>query len=174
MEYNEIIIRPVQLSDVKKIYEFRKKVVSETHYLITSPDELPNYETLRRYVKIYITDPLRLHLVAEFDRKIVGEITMLIHEKKRMRHVAEFGISVLKDYWGVGIGKNLISNAIKWAITKKVTRIQLEVMKTNKRAIKLYEKFGFQIEGIKRNAVKINNRYIDLLIMGLLIAPERR
>ncbi|MBC7123627.1 MAG: GNAT family N-acetyltransferase, partial [Pseudothermotoga sp.] len=45
-------------------------------------------------------------------------------------------------------------------------KIQLEVMANNERAIRLYEKFGFEIEGRKKKAILLDDEYVDLLVMG--------
>lgn len=55
---------------------------------------------------------------------------------------------MLQEYWGYGIGKNLLGESITWADTNGIQKITLNVLETNTNAIKLYQKHGFEIEGI--------------------------
>lgn len=163
---NNVVIEEINKNQIKNFYNFKKEILSETKFLITSKDELMDFDSFRNYVLFYITNPYRIIYIAKFKEKIIGEITMMIHEKKKMKHVAEFGISVLKEFRGIGIGKKLISTAEQWAFEHGVKRIQLEVMSNNLKAINLYLNLGYKIEGRKKMAVSFDNHYVDLLIMG--------
>ncbi len=73
-------------------------------------------------------------------------------------HRAGIGISVLKDYWNIGIGSAMFSEIISLAKEHKETEIlELEFIEGNKRAKALYEKFGFQEICIKPKAYKLRN-----------------
>lgn len=74
----------------------------------------------------------------------------------------------MAQYRGKGLGKALIDKALKEAKRKGLTRIELTVRENNKPAISLYEKFGFFIEGIQRNAVCIEGKYENHVLMALL------
>ncbi|ABR31616.1 GNAT family N-acetyltransferase [Thermosipho melanesiensis] len=158
--------REVSISDVEDLYNFRKKILNETKFLITSPDEIMDFHSFKNYVRFYIENKFRNIFVAKIEKEIIGELVIMIHERKRMRHVAEFGISVLKEFRGIGIGKSLIQIAEKWAFERGVRRIQLEVMGNNLRAIGLYSKLGYKFEGRKVHAVNLDGMYVDLLIMA--------
>ena len=56
-----------------------------------------------------------------------------------------------------------------WAKNKEISRLELSVMVTNKWAIKLYKKLGFEVEGTKKNAVLLHSGYVDEYIMAKLI-----
>ncbi|WP_126993507.1 GNAT family N-acetyltransferase [Thermosipho globiformans] len=164
----ELIIEEISKSDIFNLYEYRKNILSETPFLVTTLDDLMDFNSFKNYIHFYIENDLRNIFVAKKDNSIVGEITILIHDKKRMRHVAEFGISVLKEYRGKGIGKKLIQTAEKWAFDKKVKRIQIEVMENNRVALNLYHSLGYKIEGRKKMAVRFDDSFIDLIIMAKL------
>ena len=63
--------------------------------------------------------------------------------KDKVRHRAEFGISVLKEYWGLGIGRALLEACIKCAKEAGYAQLELTVVAENARAIALYQKAGF-------------------------------
>lgn len=48
-------------------------------------------------------------------------------------------------------------------------KISLSVFSTNKRAINLYKKFGFEIEGVKKKEIKIDEEYVDEILMALFL-----
>ncbi|MBW9234989.1 GNAT family N-acetyltransferase, partial [Leptospira santarosai] len=78
-----------------------------------------------------------LFLVAEVDQQIVGFSRCEGSNLKRSSHKVEFGVCVLKEFWGYGIGKNLLQQSIHWADTHEIKKIILNVLETNEKAIEL-------------------------------------
>ena len=60
-----------------------------------------------------------------------------------------------------------MDECIKKARQNRLKRIELEAWITNTGAILMYDKYGFSIEGIKKNALSIHGKYVDLIVMGL-------
>jgi RimJ/RimL family protein N-acetyltransferase len=80
---------------------------------------------------------------------------------------------VLKDYWGLSIGKHLLRYLIDWAKkTGKVRKINLRVRVDNERAIRLYQRLGFVIEGTLKREFYVGGRFIDSYLMGLCVDPK--
>ena len=63
------------------------------------------------------------------------------------KHRAEFGISILKEYWGFGIGRALINACVQCAKEAGYVQLELDVVADNTRAIALYQSVGFQEYG---------------------------
>lgn len=83
-----------------------------------------------------------------------------------MTHRGEIGIGIKKSAWGLGIGSMLMEKLLDFAFNKAHTEIiSLEVRSDNKRAIHLYEKYGFQKVGCFKGYFKINGEFIDFDIM---------
>ncbi|MFP3435459.1 GNAT family N-acetyltransferase, partial [Paraburkholderia sp. SIMBA_061] len=79
---------------------------------------------------------------------------------KRFCHKVEFGVCVARDFWGHGIGKNLLEKSIEWADQSGVEKMTLNVLASNKKAIELYQKYDFGIEGVlKRDRRHANGHY---------------
>lgn len=77
---------------------------------------------------------------------------------------------VAKKYQNQGIGSELIRQLIEWAKGNGVTtRISLDTRADNVMAVSLYMKFGFQIEGCRKNSTLLNGTYYDLYVMGMMI-----
>ena len=89
-------------------------------------------------------------------------------EKYKVKHRADFGISVLKEYWGLGIGRSLTKACIECAKTAGYKQLELSVVADNERAVSMYKKEGFVEYG--RNPKGFNSRItgyqevIDMLL----------
>jgi ribosomal protein S18 acetylase RimI-like enzyme len=84
----------------------------------------------------------------KFNGGIVGFSRCEGNKLKRTAHKVEFEVCVLNEYLGYGIGKNLLKESIHRADSNEVKKITLNVLETNDKAIKLYKKYGFEVEGI--------------------------
>lgn len=79
------------------------------------------------------------------------------------------GADISKEYTGMGIAKNAYNLFIPFLFTEyNLNKISLEVLSTNQRAINLYNKLGFVKEGVKREEILKNNKWIDSIIMSIL------
>ncbi|WP_348633530.1 GNAT family protein [Rhizobium sp. BK251] len=67
-----------------------------------------------------------------------------------------------------GLGHRLIVRTLEGAREKGVIRVELSVHSDNERAIRLYERVGFVREGVARDAVFIDGRYLDAVDMALI------
>ena len=63
--------------------------------------------------------------------------------RDKLRHRAEFGVSVLRAYWGLGLGRALTEACIQCAKEAGYEQLELTVVAENERAIALYRKAGF-------------------------------
>jgi putative acetyltransferase len=107
-------------------------------------------------------------LVAEIEGQVVGN-TGLRRDEHNRSHVGHIGMMVHTDYQGMGVGSALMEAAIDLAENwLGLTRLQLEVYTDNARAIGLYEKYGFEREGLYRAYAYRDGQYVDTLVMGRL------
>lgn len=90
-----------------------------------------------------------------------------------MSHRAEFGVSVEKSEWGRGVGSALLQKIIEYAKTHGIELVSLEVRSDNKRAIHVYEKFGFRKIGTSPAYFKIDGEYFDFDLMVLDLRSDR-
>ena len=97
---------------------------------------------------------------------------LTVESNLRRRHSGGLGIMVRTDCQGQGIGTALLEAVLdladNWLMLR---RVELEVYADNQRAVRLYEKFGFETEGRKREASVKNGAYVDLLVMARLRTP---
>jgi L-phenylalanine/L-methionine N-acetyltransferase len=107
-------------------------------------------------------------IVAVLDGRIVGNAG-LVRSKGRRSHVGEIGMSVHDDFCGRGIGSALMAALIDTADNwLNLTRLELTVYVDNESAIRLYRKFGFEVEGTRRADVFRGGKLVDSLAMARL------
>lgn len=160
-EYN---IVPITLAHLAGFRAAVDSVAREKKYL--SFLEGPSFDMTKNFVEENIKDKWP-HVVAIVDGNVVGWCDITSLHRPVYAHCGELGIGVVVPYRGQGIGKALMHDALNRAKEKGLERIELSVFGENMPAIALYQKTGFVIEGKKRNAVKINGQYDDLICMAL-------
>jgi putative acetyltransferase len=82
--------------------------------------------------------------------------------------VGVLGIALLPQARGQGLGGRLMDAAIDKACRQGITRIELTVRADNLRAKALYERKGFEVEGLCRRAFRVDDQYIDSYSMALV------
>jgi putative acetyltransferase len=107
-------------------------------------------------------------LVAVIDGKAIGMI-FLAREENRRSHVGSIGMAVHDAYAGRGVGTALVAAVVDMADNwLNLKRVELSVYADNARAIALYERFGFEREGLLRAFAWRNGAYADALTMARL------
>ncbi|MEH7177929.1 GNAT family N-acetyltransferase [Neobacillus vireti] len=161
-------IRSARKSDAKDLSELRLQIDGETENMNRERGEaFIDEEGFEKIIEADTNHPRNLFLVAEVDGKLVGYLRCVGNDLKRFLHKAEFGLGVRKEFWGYGIGKNLMKESISWADTNSIKKIVLDVIETNHNAIKLYKRLGFEIEGIMKNdKILSDGKYYHTYIMG--------
>ena len=108
-------------------------------------------------------------LLACVGDEVVGQLTLSVYTNPRTRHSGHFGIVVRDDWQGKGVGTALMEACVDLADNRLgLARLDLRVYVDNARAISLYKKFGFEIEGTHRRFAYRNGEYVDAHIMARL------
>ncbi|EJL6357787.1 GNAT family N-acetyltransferase, partial [Vibrio cholerae] len=109
--------------------------------------------------------------VAVMDGEVVGNLGFELCTNPRRRHVGTFGMGVKDDVQGLGVGSALLKTVIDLADNwLNLKRIELTVYVDNERAINLYKKFGFVIEGESKAYAFRNGSYVDVYHMARVVA----
>lgn len=171
-EEMEVVIREAIPDDTGALLAVTKVIGGETDLLIMDEEGLALEEEELAYqlARLYESEN-NILFVALVDAKIVGVASVKAEANVRMAHIGEVGISLLQSFWGFGLGSLLMDEVILWAQESKIIRrLELTVQSRNLRAIHLYEKFGFQTEGVlKRGARLDDGQFLDVRLMSLLI-----
>lgn len=135
--------------------------------------QLPYSAIAPRVERFSQHQPGRYSLVAEVDGEIVGNLSLMVIDRPRRRHVAEMGIAVRDEFQGKGVGTALMTAMIELAERWiGIERVELVVHADNAPAIHLYEKFGFAIEGTARRYALRDGQYVDAHYMARLRPQE--
>ncbi len=175
MEYKlkndtKIILRDVLVSDAGAVLEYIHKVNVESKNLMREPAEFKmTLKEEEAFLKSAIESNDSCFLVAYHDDLLISTAGFKGSALKRVNHRVSFGISVLKEYQNLGVARIVMKDLIKKAREFKKTKMDLEVRVDNLGAIHLYETLGFIKEGIIKRGFCVDNKYVDLLIMGKLL-----
>lgn len=143
---------------------------AQTDFLLSYPDEAGlSAEQEAAFLKRKADSPNELELLAEVEGRIVGSAGIgCVGAKEKTRHRAEFGISVERAYWGLGIGRALTGACIECAVAAGYSQLELAAVADNDGALALYRSMGFVEYG--RNPRGFRSRYSgwqELVLMRL-------
>ena len=165
----ELTVRKAIKSDAAEIVDYLNAVGGESDNLLFGAEGLGmTVEQEEEYIEAENGRGASALLVGILNNNIicVGHITAL--EKPRVAHLGEVGISVLKEFWGIGVGTCLMNEIIR--VSKEsgaLEALHLGVKADNAPAIALYRKLGFRETGRFPGFFKINGRYYDEIKMIL-------
>ncbi len=145
----EALIRNGIASDGPAVYEVFHLTHAETDFLLSYPDEISfDPEQEARFLEEKTKSPNEAELVAVIGGKIAGTAGIgPAGTQYKVKHRAEFGISVRKEYWGLGLGKALTEACIRCAGEAGYDQLELAVVAENERAQSLYRSLGFEEYG---------------------------
>lgn len=129
--------------------------------------EGPPVESTRALIRHVLTGEGVQHFAITRSGDVVGWCDIIRRPLEGFRHAARMGMGVLPAYRGAGLGRLLLQKTLDAARATGIERVELEVFASNESAIALYRKLGFTVEGIKKNARKLDGRYDDDVIMAL-------
>ena len=165
----KLTVRKAAKEDAAEIIEYLNIVGGESDNLLFGAE---GFGMTVEQEEVYIEncrEPSAL-LVGLLNNKIVciGHISAL--PKTRVAHLGEVGISVLKEFWGIGVGTCLMNYVIKFAKESGVIEVlHLGAKAENTRAIELYKKLGFREIGRFPGFFKIDGKYYDEIKMNLYL-----
>jgi RimJ/RimL family protein N-acetyltransferase len=168
----EAVLRPLMPSDAEELLGVMQKIYGETRFLTRVPEEF-NFtpEEEGQILEKVCRNENAFWITAVVGGKIAGTCeARMVSDKQRLRHRATLGISLLQEYWGLGIGRALMRDIILWAREKGFEQLELGVVAGNERAIGLYRSLGFEITGSVPKHMKYQDgTYSDEYLMTLFL-----
>jgi RimJ/RimL family protein N-acetyltransferase len=141
-------------------------VARERKYLIFL--EAPSVEQMRAFVRDNIVAG-HPHKVAVAGGQVVGWCDIRRGVRDAQAHCGVLGMGIIPGYRDRGLGRELMLAALDAARAAGLHRVELHAHADNVRAIALYEKVGFAHEGLAHDAVRIDGRYIDSVLMAMIL-----
>lgn len=164
------ILRNCMASDGKAVLDVFNLTHEQTDWMLTYSDEMSfTVEQEADFLQAKTDSPDEIEILAEIDGRVVGTAGIShVGTAEKVKHRAEFGIGVDKDFWGLGIGRALTRACIECAREAGYVQLELDVTAQNEHAISLYESEGFVEYG--RNPKGFRSRFSgwqELVLMRL-------
>lgn len=161
-----IDIVPIAESHIAGFHAVLDRVARQRKYLAVV--EAPSLDETRAFVlrNLELGAPACVALDGE---AVVGWCDIVPDPRETCRHCGRLGMGVHPDYRGQGIGRRLLAATLAAAGQRGLERIELQVLESNEIAIGLYQRFGFEQDGLLRNARKFDGRYENKITMSLFL-----
>ena len=166
----DCVLRNAESADAAAFLDYYMVCHAQTDYLTTYPDEAErDLEKVAARLGAKAESASEIEILAVVDGKVAGSAgNGVVKDREKTRHRAEFGISVRKEFWGLGIGDALTGAAVECAKEAGFLQLELEAVSENAAALSLYGKHGFTQYG--RNPRGFRNRageWQELVLMRL-------
>ena len=160
-----LIIRPAYPTDAAAFLETLEEVSKEGVYLLN--DHAIRSVTEQERMIRYLDCSRNLIAVAVLNNRIVGGTGIFVGGMSpKSQAFCNLGIHLIKSARSIGIGSRLLTYGIAWAREKDYHKICLSVFSTNTRAIALYGKMGFIVEGCRKEQYYFMDRWVDEILMA--------
>jgi RimJ/RimL family protein N-acetyltransferase len=169
-----ISIRPAEGSDASELVALAAAIGGEPGGWLLTTEAWRPVSDERRYLKAVRRHADAAVFVALDGDRIVGRLSLARDPHPASAHVADLGMMVAASHRRRGIGRKLLDAAVAWARVVNVEKLELHVFPWNEPAIRLYEDFGFEREGLRRRHYVRDGVAVDALLMAyhLPSAPE--
>jgi RimJ/RimL family protein N-acetyltransferase len=158
-----IILRPVDEKDAQDIIKHVETIVKAGRYL---QKEEPR--SLEEEIKFILETRLKGNMYTAVERKgkVVGIARVLKGELEMKKHTGIFRTWIHPESQGLGIGKQVMNYTLRWGRTNNFHKLWLTVFSGNEKAVMVYEKAGFIIEGRQKNQAIIDGKFEDEIFMA--------
>lgn len=166
----ECVLRNGTFEDGRAALENFNLTHEQTDYLFTYPDEGSfDVGSEARYLQDKTDSANEIEILAEIQGVVAGTAGIeAVGTKEKLRHRAEFGVSVDRTYWGLGIGRALTRACITCARQAGYAQLELDVVAENDSAIALYRSEGFVEYGRNPKGFRTRNgNWQELVLMRL-------
>jgi RimJ/RimL family protein N-acetyltransferase len=159
--------------DAAALLRLKQRLDQETTFMLLEPDERhTSVPALANELEVTARSGNSAVIVAESNGKLVGYVELTGGSFSRNKKTAYLVIGVLAEAGGQGVGGGLLAEAERWAAAHGVHRLELTVMAHNHRAVGLYERMGYSVEGRRAQCLVIDGRFVDELYMAVILDPS--
>lgn len=160
----EVTFRLLTLNDKNGLFKFFSSMSDEALKWSMAPYTM---DVIQRWINNIQN---LIPLVAEYKDKIVGYAAIFKFSRPRRKGVGDLVIYLHQDFHNVGLGTVMSGKLLELAKRDRLHKIELAVVAENIVAIYLYEKFGFNVEGVSKDSfIGADQEYHDLVHMGLIL-----
>lgn len=161
--------RALTAADAPALWTLMEQLDRETQYMLYEPGERqPDLSRVQAAIGGAEAGDFLLAACSDAG-ELIGYISAQRGGVRRTQHCAYVVTGILPAYGRQGIGTEFFRRAEQWARAAGVTRLELSVVCDNTAAVGLYEKCGFDKEGLRKNAMVINGAYTDEWYMAKIL-----
>jgi len=131
-------------------------------------DKSEMYELFKKAIRKLPMEKNQIFLVGKLNGKVVGFLGILCETKCLMR-VGNVGITVHPDYWNTGFGTQLLKAGVAKAQEEGLMKLEAETLFSNKAMIRIAEKVGFKVEGVRKQLIKKSGKREDIALLSMLL-----
>ena len=146
----KVLLRAQRPSDQEPLWEMVSTLSDDT---LTQLVDRFTHELIENWIKALDYDKILPIMAFEPDGRVVGDATVHFYPSEGRKHIGAFGIFIHDDYQGRGLGSQLTRLMIEIGRLKGLHKMILEVFTTNERAIHVYEKCGYVVEGCMKKEI---------------------
>lgn len=172
----QLVLRSLAPHDHATYLKFQHHVAEETTHTLQMPGRVASQAALCARWAAALSDDHVESFLGVFDAdRLVGMMGLHpeFNDHPWTRHVGLFGMMILREYWGYGLGAHMLQCLDAHAVRCGISRIEARVRVNNERGVALYRRAGFAIEGTRRHAVYIDRQYLDEYFIAKLFNPTK-
>ena len=153
--------------DCASIVDMMKKTYEESEFLTQYPDEFTiSVEDEMKWIAKFDQKTSCMLIVKDKDKVVGNAAINPVGRAFKLKHRCSFGIAIINDYQGIGVGRCLTREMIQFASKAGYKQIELEVAVRNHKAISLYMSEGFEVYGTRKNHYGYRDgHYEDVYLM---------
>lgn len=166
------MFRKLTADDVENFWDLLNALDLETNYMMYEPKERAQCTDIQKWkVDIYnnAVNGRDFLLIALEGNEMIGYIRAERGKFNRISHTAYIVTGILKEYRGKGVGTVFFQHLDKWAKENGILRLELTVECHNKAAKRLYEKSGFEVEGVRKKSMFVEGTFVDEYYMAKIL-----
>jgi putative acetyltransferase len=165
----KVTFRPEQASDPEMLWTMFSTLSEQSTSNLVPPFTRERIESWTS--NINYNEILAIAAVIEEANKqrIIGVSSLKFNPQEAFKHKAELGITVHDDYQNMGIGTALLNHMLDVARLKKLKKVYLMVNTDNNKAVRMYKKAGFEVEGKLCREICFNGKYRDEYRMAIFL-----
>lgn len=166
---SSVLVRHAAVGDAEQLLALRRALFAETSLMLWEPAEfVANADDEARFIERLAGRANCLLLLALAEGRAVGFLAAMGGERNRLRHSALLAVGVLRAFWSQGVASRMLGEVIAWAPGAGIKRLELTVHTANTRAVSVYQRCGFEIEGTRRSSMLVDGVYTDEYLMALI------
>lgn len=161
----DFTIRPLRRDEIDLLLDQLEAVAEERRWIASEPP-IPRDRWREGFERERADEHSTVLVAVDENDRLIGHLSA----NGRRDRPAEIGMAVVKEWRGRGVGTALMQACVDWARAHDIHKLALQVWPHNDAAVRLYEKFGFEREGLLRSHYRRQNGEIwDAIVMGLLL-----